>query len=438
MNKLVALVAIVLLTIVSCSKDDNIIVPVAFETKVTFDGNFNNKEVEGVEVFLTSTTSNNSYTAKTGADGIVKFEAVNPGIYNIAATLTFTNDQYEVFFGLPTDQADVNFSGALENVTINDSSLNDDVVVLKTSKIGDLVIKQIYYTGSDVSDGALFRDQFFEIYNNSNEVIYADGLYYAQLLGNNSTTVRDYTLANGQFDWSKSPEQTKANPNTDFVYADHVYQIPGSGQEYPVNPGESIVVAGTAVNHKQPLTVGSETFSVNDPSLTIDLSKASFEVYYADYLNANGGSPYPSDYDNPDVPNVIIAHHVNERELILDPSGRDSYVIFKTGEFSSFEKIVSPKTTTPTADSKRYLQIPNEVIIDGVAINREDPTRVVPARMDVSIDGGYMVVPSGSYSSTSIIRKVAQEFGERKVLQDTNNSTNDFETANLPVPGAWK
>jgi len=316
--------------------------------------------------------------------------------------------------------------------------MNNDIITLKTSRIGDLVIKQVYYTGSDTKEGALFRDQFFEIYNNSNEVIYADGLYYAQVYGNSSTTVKDYTLANGQYDWSLSSEQTESNANSDYVYADHVYQIPGAGNQYPINPGESIVVAGTAINHKEPLTVGTKTYSVNDPSLTIDLSGADFEVNYIDYFTAIGASPYGSDYDNPAVPNVNIAYRANEKDLILDPLGRDAYVIFKSDDFTSYNQIVSPKTTTATSSSRRYVQIPNSVIIDGVAINKEDPTKVVASRMDSSIDGGYATVASGSYSSTSIIRKIVQEFGGRKVLQDTNNSTNDFETSNLPVPGGWK
>lgn len=432
-----ALLAITFLTIVSCSKDTNIIVPVAFETKVTFDDSFNNKTAENVEVTLTSTTSNNTYTAKTTQDGVVKFPAVNPGVYNISANLQFTNDQYEVFFGLPTDQADVNFNGVLENIAVNENSQNNDVVVLKTARIGDLVIKQIYFTGSDTNKGAVFRDQFFEIYNNSNEVIYADGLYYAQVYGNTNTRVRDYTLANGQFDWSKSVEQTKTNANENYVYLDKVYQIPGTGNQYPINPGESIVVAATAVNHKEPLTVGGQSFPIEDPNLTIDLSGADFEVNYISFLNAIGNTPYPSDFDNPAVSNVNIVHSFGEREMILDPSGRDAYVIFKTDDFNSFDKIVSPKTTTPTSDSRRYVQIPNDIIIDGVATNLEDPTKVIPSRMNVSIDGGY-ISAGASFSSTAVIRKVAQEFGGRKVLQDTNNSTNDFETVSLPVPGGWK
>ena len=42
-----------------------------------------------------------------------------------------------------------------------------------------LVFKEIYYTG--VKD-FYFRDQFYEIYNNSTEVVYADSLCIAETI----------------------------------------------------------------------------------------------------------------------------------------------------------------------------------------------------------------------------------------------------------------
>jgi hypothetical protein len=43
----------------------------------------------------------------------------------------------------------------------------------------------------------------------------------------------------------------------------------------------------------------------------------------------------------------------------------------------------------------------------------------------------------GTYSGTSLRRKVKQEIGGRKVLMDTNNSTNDFEENKTPTPKSW-
>ncbi len=423
---------------IACDSDDDVIIePVSYQLKVLLDESFENQAVEGANVNLINTSTQESYQLVTDSDGFANFYSVNPGSYNITATIQFSNDAYFNFFGTETTEDEVNFNGTAENVLINSTTTNLDIV-LKTSKIGDLLFKQIYYSGSDTKDGATFRDLFFEIYNNSNEVIYADGLYFAQAFGKSNTNVESYSLSDGQYDWSQSIGQTKgANSNTDYVYADHVYQIPGSGTENPINPGESIVVAGTAINHKEPLTVDEKVYSVNDPTLTVDLSNADFEVYMQDYLVSVGSSGLTSDIDNPNVPNMNVAHRVNEKELLLNPQGRDSFIIFRADDFSTLDKLPSPQSTTVTSTTKLYVQIPNTIIIDGVETNNTDPSKLYPRRLSTAIDGGYQYTTKGTYSSQAIIRKVHTTFGDRKVLQDTNNSTDDFTVIDIPVPGAW-
>ncbi|WP_196885448.1 DUF4876 domain-containing protein [Aureivirga sp. CE67] len=443
MNKLFrfSFITMLMITVLaSCSKDDdvNVIEPVAATINANFGEEFDNKSIENIEVKLESVGGTDSYTANTTTEGKASFDAVNPGTYNVKATIQFTKEKYEEFFGIPTSEDVVNFSGVVEGVSIN-LDVNEHTVSLKTSRIGNLLFKQIFYAGSSLFDGAGFRDMFFEIYNNSNEVIYADNLYFGQVYGRTTTSVKEYTLANGQFDWSKSIGQTKgAGSNTNYTYADHVFKIPGTGNQYPINPGESIVVAATAINHKEPLVVGDQTYSVNDPSLTVDLSGADFEINMVNYLNSIGKTPLDSDVDNPAVPNLDVVFHTNAKDLILDPLGRDSFIIFSTDEIESFDKLPTPQTTEIVEGTKRYIQIPNSAIIDGVETNKPDPTSRSPRRLDTSVDGGVASVPLGHYSSQAIIRKVAKTFGDRKVLQDTNNSENDFEVVNVPVPGAWK
>lgn len=439
LNQIILYVLVIAIGFTSCSKDDtNIIAPVASGISANFGSSFANKSIQGISIEIKGVGNTNWYTATTAADGSVDFPSISPGVYNIKATIQFTKAQYENFFGVTTTEKTVNFSGAMDNVTIN-ATQNQHTVVLKTSRIGNLLFKQIYYAGSDIKDGAGFRDFFFEVYNNSNEVLYADGLYFGQVYGRTTTSVRSYTIANGQYDWTKSIGQTKgAKSNTDYVYADHVYKIPGTGKQYPIQPGESIVVAATAINHKQPLTVGTKTYSVNKPGLTVDLSKASFEASLTQYLNSIGKRPLDTDIDNPTVPNLEIAYHTFARDMILDPLGRDSYVIFKTNDFASLDKLPNPQATKVTATTRRYLQIPNSIIIDAVETASENTARRAPRRLDTSIDGGVAFVPKGRYSSQAIIRKISQTFGGRRVLQDTNNSENDFEIIDVANPGGWK
>src|SRR5690606_23688627 len=109
---------------------------------------------------------------------------------------------------------------------------------LELGRIGGLVFKQIYYAGSDTRNGATFRDQFIEIYNNSNDTIYADSLYIAQVFGSN-TVSPDYTKGffinsgnmKGQYDWSKSIGMpADVNATDDFFYPKSLYRIPGNGK----------------------------------------------------------------------------------------------------------------------------------------------------------------------------------------------------------------
>lgn len=449
-QKLMAMLMISL-AIVSCEKeeedvikkdDNNVIHPVEYGVNVNFGKTFENKVASNVYLLLSSTTSEKKYEVTTNDKGQGIFKKVIPDTYNLSATLKVNKEQFEKLFGYYPNQDEVAFNATAENITVNSQSEVKNLV-LSTSRVGDLVFKQIYYAGSDIKNGAVFRDLFLEIYNNSSETLYADKLYFAQAYGNIKSIVKPYTQSNGQYDWGKSIGQTKgAKSNTDYTYADHIYQIPGTGKDYPIKPGESIVVAGTAINHKEPLTVtvlGKEkTYTVKNPELTIDLSKATFELNMKEYFENLGKTPLATDVDNPEVPNLNVIYRLSARDLILDPLGRDSFIIFRADDVESYAKLPTPETTEITKKTKLYVQIPNNVIIDGVETNAEDASKLFPRRLSPAIDGGYAFVPKGKYSSQAIIRKVVKEVNGRKILSDTNNSTNDFEVVNIPVPFGWK
>lgn len=436
--KNVAVLLALSIAIVSCKDDSNVIEPVNYKVTVNYGEKFESKLSENVTVVLTSTTSGESTTQKTDSKGVANFSVV-PDVYNIKATIVLSNDTFKTLFGYDAKQKEVSFSAEENNITINSTSEAAKIVSMLTSRIGDLLFKQIYYVGSNTKTGASFRDIFVEIYNNSNETMYADGLYFAQLYGRNPTSVKDYTLSDGQFDWSKSIGQNQGDKsNTDYSYADHIFQIPGSGTDYPIEPGKSIVIAATAINHKTPLVVGDKKFSVQDPSLVADLSSADFEVNLIEYWTSIGKESkiYATDVDNPSVTNLNVIYNLTNRELILDPLGRDSFVIFRTDDYASYAKLPNPQSTSVTENTKLYVQIPNSVIVDGVETNKTDATKLYPRRLSTAIDGGYVAVDR--YSSKSVIRKVVKEVNGRKVLQDTNNSTEDFIILERANPGGWE
>jgi hypothetical protein len=109
--------------------------------------------------------------------------------------------------------------------------------------------------------------------------------------------------------------------------------------------------------------------------------------------------------------------------MILDSNGRQAYVIFKM-ENAAFTALKTYKN--PKGDKNLFLQIPNSVLIDGVDTTKDLGSNLIPKKLPSQIDGGNTYLPSGAYSSKSVMRKTKTTIAGRIVLQDTNNSTNDF------------
>ncbi len=426
MKRYFLLMMSVLLLVIACREDDfggaTAITPVPFQINVKYNDSSTGKPAAGATVSLTNVATGDKVEQTTDANGELKITNLLPGEYNISVVKTLTSSEFAEIFGYSIPQSEIVYNGNQEKVQVNANTSYTNIA-LASGKLGDLVIKQIYYAGSDIKVGALFRDQFLEIYNNSNEVIYADGLCFAQLQGNNKNTVESWTLPNGQFDWSQSPNNAIGSAaNTDYVYANYIYQIPGSGTQYPIQPGESIVIAQTAINHKAPYKDnGGKDVAVGNPELTVDLSGANFEAFLGDYL----GSTYRYDIQNPAVPDLNILHRTESaRDMILDPAGKDSYIIFRATaeDVKAFPLIAQPNMP----NGKTYARIPKSLIIDGVDTSTNNTNSVIPKKMTTEVDAQFTFVPEGTYSSYAVIRKTQTTVNGRIILKDIINSAEDF------------
>ncbi len=432
MKKIILFVA-ASLALASCNKDDDFggnsaLQPVNFSVNLNYDQSLGGDVVNGGSVTLTNTNTGDIYTAVSNENGIVNFAQILPGSYNLTATQTLSASEFSTTFGYAPETEMVAFNGSQEQVLVN-ANVMATSVVLKSARIGDLVIKQIYYAGSHAQQGAVFRDQFIEIYNNSNEVIYADGLLIGQLHGKANTTVNSFSLPNGQFDWSKSIGMplTGPNANTNFVYADYIMKIPGNGTQYPIQPGESIVIAQTAINHTQPLIDNNgDPVAIQNPALTIDLSTADFEAYLGDYRLSIGEDVYQWDIQNPAVTDVDLAFWGGtNKDLILDNLGRDSFIIFRDENVASYPQFPSPDVTSITSTTKYFKQIPVNLVIDGVDLQHHNPNSQRPKMLQSEVDASF-IGGDASFNSQSVIRKTKTTINGRKVLEDTNNSSVDF------------
>lgn len=406
------------------------------------DGVFN-FPLKAISVKMGNLWNNKVQTGETNETGIAQFPNISAGEYDISATITIKKDDYFQLTGQKVID-DVTFNASVSKRVLNNRTTDSIHLTLASGLPSALVIKQIYYAGSHSTNGASFRDQFIEIYNNSDEVVYADSLYVVQLAGLLSTNPDMSTgkfVTGGelfkQYDWNKSIGMSaNGKAVTDYVYAKSLYRIPGNGTDYPIQPGKSIVIAQTAVNHKAPFasTTGG-TISVKDPSLTVDLSNADFEVYLAPYL----ASPLNSDVDNPAVPNMIMLDYTG-KDWILDNLGRDAFAIFKTTEdvAATWKKYPNPTVLSITGSTVLQYQISNSVLMDAVETMHNTPASRVPKKLLNHLDAGFAICPAGGYSSQSVIRKSLIKTGGRIVLRDTNNSSNDFEYMERAEPGAFK
>jgi len=428
----------------ACEPDnEEFVVPIQHQFEVTYNESYDKKPAGNAQVKLTSSSDGKTYSAQTNENGIAEVEVV-PGTYKVSVNRNFTPQEYLDFAGQNVDD-NIAFNASLDNLNITNSGNSLTEVELVTGRIGNLLIKQVYFAGSDVRLGASFRDQFIEIHNNSNELVYLDGLYFAQVYGSSSipSDIKPHQLPNGQLDWSQSlGQQDPDNANSKYIYSDEVLQIPGTGEDYPLASGKSVIIAATAINHKAPLIVNDRngeprTYEVPEPDRTINLENAPFEAYFRPFQESQGSTWLDSDIDNPSSVNLEIAFKsFGGKDLILDTFGRDAYVIFRDnpGEINSWNAIPSPAINSDefSESTSTYLQIPTSVIIDGVEVQRNDPNKAKPKRLPDAIDAGEISTISGKFSSESVIRIKTRETDGKAFYQDTNNSSVDFEVLDHP------
>ena len=336
------------------------------------------------------------YEFTTDIMGMVTVETVVPGIYDIITGMELTGAEYKALVGEEIaleDKARVNVGVSLMNQRIFQAE--DLNIRLTSAVLKDLLISKIYYSGTkDNMDRNYTTDSYIEIFNNSDEVAYLDGKY----LG----------LAE-----SVSPAAYPAKDNPDSIYFRQVCRFPGAGQEHPVQPGGSVVIAAkSARNH------------VESAATSIDLSGADFEV------KAMEGS------GNPDIPMLpIVTNSTTILTLNLLSGGPNAVVLFETDEdVMSWPQVYQKGKTS----GERFLRMHKKWVSDGVECLKKpaqsDPD-VNTKRLQAEVDAGYIVINSvNGYNHESVERKVSRQEGGRYYLTDTNNSSADFVVCTDPTP----
>ena len=277
---------------------------------------------------------------------------------------------------------------------LNDSSFPVSLSI--KAKGNDFIIEEIFFAGTATPEGKqYFGDQYIKLYNPTNKVLYADGLVLADSEFP-TVTKRDYT----------------PNVMAEAFTAGSMVQIPGTGTQYPVQPGKSIVIAEQGINHRE-----------NNPN-SIDLSKADFENFYP---------PKVKDVDGVGVTNNINLYGI----FIFNNRGNRSYVIARFPEGTAtatlqynYEYKVGTKLM-----KRQALKIPNNWIVDAVNLSTQSGFEWIVTSSSLDSGWTYVAKDEGDASryGKSVRRKVLSENNGKPIFKDTNNSTEDFEILTTPT-----
>jgi hypothetical protein len=393
--------ALVMLSILlgACKKDRfGALVTSSVTVKAKFPATYSQEFASGATITLTSIVDNSIKTSTTNSNGEAIFSDVLPGEYSISANKNLTAAEALPLTGINTA---ITLNAIVNKATVVGAQNPVFQLQLQGGTVGGLVIKEVYYTASQtLTGGNYFSDQFVEIYNNSTDTLYLDSLCIADIHGNagliNSTSL-----------------PTPFNTDNANSYANNIWRIPGTGKQRPLAPGKSIIIAQDGVNHKDP------TLNPNSP---VDLSSADWETF--------NERPDNRDADAPGVPNLERVYFTGGFDWLMPVFG-PSLVIFKA-DFSKLDQVPIPGASAATPPR---IRIPNNIVIDGVEFLR-DGTSASYKRLPAALDAGFSFA-DGTYTKQSFRRKTSTTINGRRVLQDNNNTTSDFEKIPLPTPRAF-
>lgn len=336
---------------------------------------FGNDFVRHAEVYLKSNLLGIETKVYSDTNGIVEISGLISDKYLIQAQRAMMSEEMEIISGLRiSNHKLVNTKDKIVELR---ADFKDTIKVFMDVVTGGspIVISEIYACGAPGA-GLYWHDKFMEVYNQSDSIVYLDGIivavvYASSYLGQN---------------YVDDPE---------FVHSKSVWIFPGSGNDYPLNPGEFAVCATDAIDHR-----------INAPQ-SVDLSRVKFEFYKED----------APDIDNPEVPNMI---------KIYQPSGNDWLIGGEQGA------IVIAKISV---DSLKWfgdqLLIPYHAVLDGVEYLK-DPTKLENKILNHSIDGGG--TGGIQFYTGKSMERIGLNVKERLLLKDDNNSSFDFVVISAPTP----
>lgn len=323
--------------------------------------------------------------------GFIADISLPEGNYNIAVKGTIS-------YLLNKQSIEAKVKANRENVAIGEVEQNTttDIALNVYSAQEGFVISEIFFTGTTTPDGFMYTDdQYIKIGNNSDTTMYADGIAFIE-----------------SFFTSDDKHDYQPNIMDEAMTIVAIYVVPGTGRDVPVQPGEELLIALTAIDHR-PINPNS-----------FDLSKADFEIY-------DKCSHPEGDQDNPKVPNLVNWYANFEGTFVMHTRGVKSYALarpmvdmktYMTKFRYKFGYIFRQGDFVVPMDEREYF-MPNAWIID--AVNLAVPTVHEWNLVSPTLDKGFTYCGHVDFDETRYNKSVIRKKEGRKWL-DTNNSTEDF------------
>lgn len=300
--------------------------------------------LDGIPVELKNQTIGNTYTVKTDREGRASV-TIAPG----SCTLSFA---HKVTQGM----TEYILNGGIADLYIAPGQQDVDLEVpIYLNVTPQLVIEELYFSGCLKPDGKLTytTDQYLSIANNSTETLYLDGLCIGQAAPFTTSRPSSWIL---HTDMSEIPLTMMC------------WQFPGSGTDYPLEPGQRQVIATNAIDHTTgeygipaSLDLSHVEWAFWHTSLT--QSKITAGVRPLNMIWHGSGTSYPLTVSGPTV--ILFSPQCDMADWIADAS--------------HIRK--EPESTAKLT----YLHIPSEWVID-VANYVSSSTLVVNSRLPLRMD----------------------------------------------------
>jgi len=344
------------------------------------------------------------------ADRLYTFTNVSSGkvsSFSPASEILLTPGLYDVSFsarvfspGVPATTLRANAS----NVTVTGTSATVRLKAYNNLETDDLIIAEIFFAGTLQSSGnQYYGDDYVKLYNNTDHVIYADGI----------TLFESKFLTTQKFNYTP-------DIMSEAMTVQALYTVPGKGTDYPVLPGEYLLLADTGIDHR-----------VANPN-SFDLSGADFEWYDV------STKPGSLDIDGP-VRNLDkwycytlsfwVLHNRGFRAFGIAriPVDRDAYLkdYMYTYEYDQITNV----GTFPMKQSA--YRLPNEWIVD--VVNTSVASNYIWQVCAPGLDCGWTHCGTIDHDKTRYFHSVRRKLlyvtdDGRAVFKDTNNSSADFNT----------